>query len=135
MDISFGHKIKSLREKNGLSQENLAKQLNVSRQAVYKWETNKGYPDIVNLIRISDIFEVTLDELIREDKDLQDKITIDEEEYFEKLSDPGFYIGIIILFISIFIENSPDYLMILGILCMVFFDDLLKSIKAAIRFK
>ena len=49
------------------SQEQLAERLNVSRQAITKWETNKGIPDIVNLIAISDEFGLSLDELIKDD--------------------------------------------------------------------
>jgi len=42
--------------------------MNVSRQAVYKWENNKGYPDIENLIKLSELYNVTLDELIKGDQ-------------------------------------------------------------------
>ena len=44
--------------------------MNVSRQAVYKWENNKGYPDIENLIKLSELYNVTLDELIKGDQSL-----------------------------------------------------------------
>ncbi|WP_199689861.1 MULTISPECIES: helix-turn-helix transcriptional regulator [Clostridia] len=64
----FGEKLKKCRKKRGWSQEKLANELHASRQAVYKWEANKGYPDIQNLIRISDLFGITIDELIRGDK-------------------------------------------------------------------
>ena len=49
-----------------MSREDLAGEMNVSRQAVYKWENNKGYPDIENLIKLSEVYNVTLDELIKE---------------------------------------------------------------------
>ena len=45
----------------------LAERINVSRQAITKWETNKGIPDIANLIAISDEFGLSLDELIKDD--------------------------------------------------------------------
>ncbi len=47
-----------------MSREELAGEMNVSRQAVYKWKNNKGYPDIENLIKLSERYNVTLDELI-----------------------------------------------------------------------
>ncbi len=132
MDIEFGNKLKTLREERAWSQDDLAKEINVSRQAVYKWEANKGYPDIHNLIRISDIFNVTIDDLIRSDKDLQDKISIDEEENFDQFSDPGFYIGIMLVFLSIYISNDSlsNMFMIIGVLTVLFLTDTIKSIKS-----
>ena len=62
--MSLGDKIRSLRKKNNLSQEQLAEKLNVSRQAVSKWESNIAYPDISNLILLREIFGVTLDYLV-----------------------------------------------------------------------
>ena len=76
-NISLGEKIRDYRKKAGLSQEQLAEELNVSRQAITKWETNKGVPDISNLIAISDEFGVTLDELIKEDAVVKKKIISD----------------------------------------------------------
>ena len=54
--MNLGEKIKERRKQAGLTQEQLAERLNVSRQAITKWETNKGIPDIANLIAISDEF-------------------------------------------------------------------------------
>lgn len=62
MDI--GTKIKELRAERGLSQEQMAEQLCVSRQAVTKWETGAGAPDLENLIAISRLFGVSTDELL-----------------------------------------------------------------------
>ncbi|WP_308015734.1 helix-turn-helix transcriptional regulator [Priestia aryabhattai] len=47
--------------------------MNVSRQAVYKWENNKGYPDIENLIKLRDLYNITLDKLIKGDHSFQKK--------------------------------------------------------------
>ena len=56
--MSLGEKIKFLRTKNELTQENLAEKLNVSRSAIAKWETNSGVPEVNNLKRISEISEL-----------------------------------------------------------------------------
>lgn len=69
--MNLGEQLKNLREQYNMSREELAQQMNVSRQAVYKWETNKGYPDIDNLIRLSELYKVTLDELIKGDSSFQ----------------------------------------------------------------
>ena len=67
----------NLRRGAKLSQEQLAEKLNVSRQAITKWETGKGIPDIANLIAISDEFDLSLDELIKDDIAVKKKIISD----------------------------------------------------------
>ena len=64
----FGDKLKLLRKENNLTQEELAFKLNVSRQAITKWECNEGIPDIDNLKEISKLFNTTIDELVKEEK-------------------------------------------------------------------
>ena len=61
----LGSKIVSLRNQHNLSQEKLAEELNVSRQAVSNWERNKSEPDFSTLCKICGIFGVTVDELIK----------------------------------------------------------------------
>ena len=72
--MTLGERIRDERKKRGLSQEELADILNVSRQAITKWETDRGIPDIANLIRISEEFEISLDELIKGDNSVKRKI-------------------------------------------------------------
>lgn len=75
--MTLGERIRDERKKSGLSQEELADILNVSRQAITKWETDRGIPDIANLIRISEEFEISLDELIKGDNSVKRKIIYD----------------------------------------------------------
>ncbi len=75
--MSLGETIRECRKKAALSQEQLAGKLNVSRQAVTKWETDKGIPDIANLIAISDEFGLSLDELIKGNATVKKKIIAD----------------------------------------------------------
>lgn len=77
--MDLGQKIRDQRKKAGLSQEQLAERLNVSRQAVTKWETNKGIPDIANLIAISEEFGLSLDELIKDDGVVKKKLIFDSD--------------------------------------------------------
>lgn len=65
--MTFGEKIQKLRKETGLSQEELASLLEVSRQAVSKWERDSGYPETEKIIRMSRIFHVTLDYLLNDD--------------------------------------------------------------------
>ena len=62
--MTFGEKLQTLRRGAGMSQDALAEQLDVSRQAVSKWERDEALPETENLIRISQIFHVSLDELL-----------------------------------------------------------------------
>lgn len=62
----FSDKLRLIRKSMGLTQEELAEKLSVSRQAVAKWESGQGYPDIANLIQISNLFHVTIDYLVRD---------------------------------------------------------------------
>ena len=65
--MNIGEQIKKLRKQKGLSQEQLAEQLIVSRAAVAKWESNNGVPDIENLKKLSEVFGVTIDELVKDE--------------------------------------------------------------------
>ena len=61
---TLGERLKKLRTERGLTQEQLAGQLHVTRQAVAKWESDNGTPDVDNLVRLADAFGVTLDTLV-----------------------------------------------------------------------
>ena len=69
----FAEKLKALRKQKGISQEQLAEKLYVSRQAITKWESGNGIPDIENLIAISALFNESLDSLLSEEKSLISK--------------------------------------------------------------
>ena len=62
--MEFNNRLYELRKRKGLSQEELANKLNVSRQTVSKWESEQSTPDVEKIILLSDLFEVTLDELV-----------------------------------------------------------------------
>ena len=64
--MNFSEKLKLLRKNKGFTQEEFAEQLHVSRIAVAKWESGQTYPDIENLIQISNIMNVTIDYLVRD---------------------------------------------------------------------
>lgn len=62
--MTLGETIQSLRKSHGLSQDALAERLEVSRQAVSKWERDEAVPELDKLVALSQVFEVTLDELV-----------------------------------------------------------------------
>lgn len=66
MKMQFPDKLQKLRKEKGLSQEQLAELLGVSRQAISKWESGAAYPEMANLIALSEIFGVTIDSMIKD---------------------------------------------------------------------
>ncbi|UQW81385.1 helix-turn-helix domain-containing protein [Staphylococcus edaphicus] len=78
--MKFHSKLKEERKKLNLSQDELAQKLNISRQSISKWEREKGYPNIETLIELSEIFNITVDELLKGDDFLKDKIIKDSKK-------------------------------------------------------
>lgn len=89
----FKDKLKMLRKEIDLTQEELAEKLNISRQAITKWESGDGIPDIENLKQISIFFNTTIDELVKEDKEVKlsgrkkyiyiEELEIDHTKHFD----------------------------------------------------
>ena len=78
--MEFNEKLQELRKKKGLTQEELAEALYVSRTAISKWESGRGYPSIDSLKEIAKYFSVTIDELLSTDEVL----TIAEKDNKQK---------------------------------------------------
>ena len=66
--MTLGEKISKLRTTNKMSQGDLAEKLNVSRQSISKWETNASVPELDKLVQLSDLFGLSLDDLVRSDE-------------------------------------------------------------------
>lgn len=77
--MNLGEKIFKLRKEKGLSQEALAEQIGTTRQAISKWENNQGYPETEKLLQLSNIFEVSTDFLLKDEKTVKDQ---DEKGYY-----------------------------------------------------
>jgi transcriptional regulator with XRE-family HTH domain len=70
--MNFGEKLVKLRKEKGLSQEALAEKLNTTRQAISKWENGQGFPETEKLLMIANIFEVSIDYLLKESAENND---------------------------------------------------------------
>lgn len=66
--MKFNEKLRTLRENKNLSQEMLAQELNVARQTVSKWELGETTPEMDKLVKMSEIFEISLDDLIKDNE-------------------------------------------------------------------
>jgi len=99
--MNFSERLKSEREKKGWSQAELADKIHVSRQSVSKWETGKNYPTIEVIIDLSDLFGITIDELLRSDQELKEKVIQDSKQLaypkWKVFFDSLFLLGVFIL--------------------------------------
>ncbi len=69
--MEIGSKLKNARKNKGLTQEQAAEALGVSRQTISNWENNKSYPDIISVIKMSDCYSVSLDHLLKEENTMK----------------------------------------------------------------
>ncbi|WKK68962.1 helix-turn-helix domain-containing protein [Brochothrix thermosphacta] len=67
---NFGEKLKMLREQNDITQEKVSKKLHVTRQSVSNWENNKNYPDLTTLVTLSQLYNISLDDLLKDENNV-----------------------------------------------------------------
>lgn len=72
--MQLGKTILNIRKENNLTQDEFAKQFNVTRQTVSNWENEKSYPDLLTLVKISDTFDISLDKMLKEDSKMTRKL-------------------------------------------------------------
>lgn len=111
--MSLGTQIKQRRKALGLTQQELADKLNLSRSTVANWEIDRNYPDIKLLLSISKILDITLEELLTENDDLVERIssdTIVRKKQSRKIN--VLYCAVIVLCLillaTVFLSNGRD---------------------------
>ena len=72
--MEIGKKLKNARIEAELTQEKAAEKINVSRQTISNWENEKSYPDIISVIALSDLYSVSLDELLKGDQKMAEHL-------------------------------------------------------------
>ncbi len=106
--MTLGNKLQVLRKQKGLSQEQLATQLNVSRQAISKWELDTTLPETENIIRLSELFGVTTDYLLKEGEEvhIDNPVVISKQSSWDSfigfMKKYGYYGGYIFSAISLY---------------------------------
>ena len=68
--MKIGVKLKEARLQAGLTQENVAEEIQVTRQTISNWETEKSFPDIVSVIKLSTLYNISLDKLLKGDEEM-----------------------------------------------------------------
>ncbi|ERL65934.1 helix-turn-helix domain-containing protein [Schleiferilactobacillus shenzhenensis] len=107
MDI--GNQIKRRRKALGLTQEQLAAQLNVSRSAVSNWEAGRNYPDLLTVIALSDALDLSLDNLLKGDNNMIQKVKRDAKTKHIKTAVIAGLCLLVLLLCGLFVqgENQP----------------------------
>lgn len=101
--MELGTQIRKYRNERTLSQEALAEKVYVSRQTVSNWENDKSYPDVNSLVLLSEVFEISLDQLIKGDVEMmKEQIDQTDQKKFERLSNI-----FTILFLAVLITPVP----------------------------
>ena len=72
--MEIGKKQRNARTRSGFTQEKAAEEIGVARQTISNWENEKSYPDIVSVIRLSTLYSVSLDELLKGDEEMIDHL-------------------------------------------------------------
>jgi len=112
--MNISNQIKNYRKQKNLSQEELAEKIYVSRQTISNWETGKSYPDVHNLILLSTLYEISVDELIKGDVEImKEKIISNELQSLSK----KMMIFFALMFATLpLVKNYSDYYLVLTIL-------------------
>ncbi|MBN2796880.1 MAG: helix-turn-helix transcriptional regulator [Clostridia bacterium] len=117
--MELSKQIKKIRMLMTLSQEELAEKIFVSRQTISNWETDKNCPDLQSLLLLSELFEISLDELIKGDVEMmKEKINMQEVNQLIKY---GNVYGLMLIFCIIFIPVSIYYLKTIGLFISIIF--------------
>lgn len=69
-EMEIGKKLKDARIRSGLTQENTAEKIGVSRQTISNWENERSYPDIISVIKLSSLYSISLDSLLKGDDEM-----------------------------------------------------------------
>ena len=97
--MELGQRLKAYRNHAGMNQEELAEKLFVSRQTISSWENDKSYPDIHSLLMLSDLFHVSLDELVKGDIEIM-KEKVEEAKVKSFIRDSNIFAVLIIVCIA-----------------------------------
>ena len=110
--MRIADKIKNARIQKGYTQEQVAENLLVSRQTISNWENGKSLPDIISIIKMSELYEISLDEMMKGDKALLKKVERDvgavkAEKKLIKFAWISIVIAIILMILGEIIEGNP----------------------------
>ena len=122
--MEIGKKLKDARMKSGFTQEIVAEKINVSRQTISNWENEKSYPDIISVIALSDLYSISLDDLLKGDREMMEHL----EECTNVVKSARKLIGaimlnaatvILLIALSMFLPDKSYYLLVVFCLAIM----------------
>lgn len=122
--MEIGKKLKDARMHSGFTQERVAEEIGVSRQTISNWENEKSYPDIVSVIRLSDLYSISLDELLKGDIKMMEHL----EESTNVVKSNQRLIGAVIMnivlvavlmMLNVFIPEPESSYFLAGVFCLM----------------
>ena len=120
--MEIGKQLKNARMHSGLTQENVAEKIHVSRQTISNWENEKSYPDIINVIELSSLYSISLDYLMKGDermmKHLEESTNIVKSN--KKLIAAivsNIVLAIVLITLNMFIPDNHYFLV--GVFCLM----------------
>ena len=111
--MELGIRIKELRNVQGINQDELANKLFVSRQTVSNWENGKSYPDIQSVLLLSEIFDVSVDNLLKGDIEKMEKIVTEDTQ--QDINKMIVYARVMAFFYGIMLVSAPILVHLIGL--------------------
>ena len=99
--MTFNEKLRECREEAGLTQDDIAERLSLTRQAISKWERGINEPDIETIVQLADIYNVTIDQLLRADLSIVKRLAVKERSYKKLLVTVAILGGALLFFLGI----------------------------------
>ena len=122
--MEIGKQLKEARIKSHLTQEMVSEKINVSRQTISNWENEKSYPDIINIIELSNLYSITLDELIKGDERIIEHL--EESTNIVRSSKQligaillNIFVVILLITLGMFLPDNKYYLVVVFCLAVV----------------
>ena len=122
--MEIGKKLKDARMRSGFTQEAVAEKINVSRQTISNWENEKSYPDIISVIELSDLYSISLDDLLKGDEKMMEHLeeSTNVVKSTQKLTGAiilNIIIIILLITLSMFLPDKKYYLIIVFCLAII----------------
>ena len=122
--MEIGKQLKEARIKSHLTQEMVSEKINVSRQTISNWENEKSYPDIINIIELSNLYSITLDEPIKVDERMIEHLeeSTDIVRSSKQLIGAillNIFVVILLITLDMFLPDSKYYLVVVFCLAVV----------------
>ena len=120
--MEIGKKLKNARVQSGMTQENVAEKINVSRQTISNWENEKSYPDIISVIELSNLYSISLDVLLKGDEKMIEHL----EESTDVVKSNQKMIGaiivniiVVVMLITLNMFITDNHYFLVGIFCFM----------------